>query len=527
MTAATSLPVDSYVRVSRVGDRSGESYISPDVQREANAACAKRLGYTLRDNPAEENESGGTMDRPTFQTIMQRIRDGESAGIVVYRLDRFARTLVGGYAALTEIAQHGAVFASASEAQFDFASASGRMTLQMHLMMAEYFRQLTRDSWATSVQRAVDRGVHPAPYGAYGYERTGGHLIPGDEAPYVLEAFRLRVEDHSSYGAIAAWLNENAPPRRYIEKSGQVRTPPWTGPAVQRMLQRRVYLGEAFYRVQSSKDGGDPIVNRDAHEPIVPEGLFMAAQEAVHTHSKARGGEVALLGGIVRCAGCRYVLSPGIVGAKDSPYRRRMYRCRKHHVSGECPAPASVTAERLEEFVEAVVCEMLDAGAAHAFAAPDDDERATVEQELTAARADIEAMRQDTEARKRLGTRWLEFLDPYLAREESALARLTDLHARSGSVTAELTSERYRTLPRDERRSVLSSMVGSVIVRKATGPRGRHSTPMDADRVCILSGPETVAQGFPAKSRDAGGVRSWDWPEGESKAGVLPAKRAA
>jgi hypothetical protein len=33
--ADLTLPVDGYIRVSRVGDRSGESYISSDVQREA------------------------------------------------------------------------------------------------------------------------------------------------------------------------------------------------------------------------------------------------------------------------------------------------------------------------------------------------------------------------------------------------------------------------------------------------------------------------------------------------------------
>src|SRR4051794_19728870 len=88
-------PIDGYIRVSRVGDRSGESYISPDVQRRAIEVWAAERGVELVMNEPEENVSGATMDRPVFNRIMARIRSGESGGVVVYKLDRFARTLVG------------------------------------------------------------------------------------------------------------------------------------------------------------------------------------------------------------------------------------------------------------------------------------------------------------------------------------------------------------------------------------------------------------------------------------------------
>jgi len=64
------------------------------------------------------------------------IRRGESKGIVVYRLDRFARTLIGGYTALSELVEHGGEFASASEPQFDFTMPQGRLFLQLSLGMA-------------------------------------------------------------------------------------------------------------------------------------------------------------------------------------------------------------------------------------------------------------------------------------------------------------------------------------------------------------------------------------------------------
>src|SRR5687767_1021420 len=108
-------PIDGYIRVSKVGDRSGESYISPDVQRQALEAWAAERDVELVVHEPEENVSGGTMDRPIFNRIMGRIRSRESGGIVVYKLDRFARTLVGGLTTLNELTERRALFASATE----------------------------------------------------------------------------------------------------------------------------------------------------------------------------------------------------------------------------------------------------------------------------------------------------------------------------------------------------------------------------------------------------------------------------
>ena len=124
-------------------------------------AAERSVELVLHD--PEENVSGATMDRPIFNRIMRRIRAGESGGIVVYKLDRFARTLVGGLTTLNELTDHRALFASATEPLFDFTTADGRIFLQINLMMAEYFRERTREGWETSLTYAVGRGVHIAP----------------------------------------------------------------------------------------------------------------------------------------------------------------------------------------------------------------------------------------------------------------------------------------------------------------------------------------------------------------------------
>lgn len=510
------LPVDGYIRVSRVGDREGESYISPDVQASAIARLAAEHGLQLVMHPAEENESGGSMDRPIFNRVMERIRAGESGGILVYTLDRFARDLVGGYTLLTEIAARGAVFASATEPQFDFVTATGRMFMQMQLMLAEYFRERTKENWAVAVQTAVSRGVHPAPYGAYGYDRVAGRLVPNDAAPFVVKAFRLRVDDRWTYGRIAEWLNEHAPP--HIGSDGQER--PWTGPSVQRMLARRVYLGEAFYGVQVNTTGRDPYVNPDAHDvlPGLDEDLWLAAQRPIHTHSKKRGDDSPepLLQGMVRCAGCRYVMSAGYTGSE--PYRRRQYRCRGRHVSGTCEARASVVADRLETYVEQLVCAQLDQRAGSFSAIPVDQSLEHAQARLAAARKALDEMRQDTAARQRLGARWLSWVEPYLDDVEAAERELAAIRARSALAVHGVTSEQYMTLSRGERRIVLADLVDVVMVRRVGGPRGPHAIPLNPDRVIVLWHGQAPAD-LPLRSRFANGVQPFPWPTVEHDPG--------
>jgi DNA invertase Pin-like site-specific DNA recombinase len=144
------------------------------------------------------------MDRPILNAIMERIRRGESRGIVVYRLDRFARTLIGGYTALSELVEHGGEFASASEPQFDFTMPQGRLFLQLSLGMADYFRELNKENWETAARSAVERGVHVAP------------TAPSDMTAGPTDASRPTTTPRSSKRRFAcgASRDERGPPSR-------------------------------------------------------------------------------------------------------------------------------------------------------------------------------------------------------------------------------------------------------------------------------------------------------------------------
>ncbi len=495
------LPLDGYVRVSRVGKRKGEGFISPTVQERAIRDWAARSGHKIVMQPHELNVSGGTMDRPIFNSILERIRSGQSGGLVVYKLDRFSRSLLGAVGTLAEIGKHGAVFASATEPTLDYSTPSGRAFVQQMFVFAEFTRSTIKESWATSQRHAIERGIHISPNGYLGYDRgDDGRLVPNADAPVVAEIFRRRGAGES-WGVLASVLDEVAP-----HDHGA----PWTDQQAKGLCSKRIYLGEASRYVGQDRDGRGPIVNPDAHPPLVTAAQWQAAQKKPRVPSANGATDPHLLTGLVRCAGCRYSMSVG-----RGPKGERMYRCRGHHGSGTCPSSASVMADAIEAHVEEIVLADIDGTAS---LVPDTSERERAHADLEQARADLEGFRQDAAARRKLGTDWHDWLDTYLTAVQKGEAALARIDGRAAAVMEGLTRDHYLALPPSDRREVLAGFIDCVFVGRSHG-RGRNVDPI-GKRSRVLwrgEGPADLPQ---RRRRNA--IVSFDL-EGDIEAGVSAA----
>src|SRR4051794_26492909 len=106
------LTLDAYVRVSSVRGRGGDSFISPKVQRERIESWAESQGHRIARTHEELDVSGSTVDRPKLNAVMERIEAGETGGVVVFKLDRFGRTLVDSLGLIERIERSGGTFAS-------------------------------------------------------------------------------------------------------------------------------------------------------------------------------------------------------------------------------------------------------------------------------------------------------------------------------------------------------------------------------------------------------------------------------
>lgn len=478
MSSPVPLTLDAYVRVSKVAGRGGESFISPAVQTERITAWAQMHGASLTWHEPELDVSGGRMNRPVFDRIMGRIRAGETGGVVVAKLDRFARTLVGALATIEELEQHGAVLVSVQD-NIDLSTPMGKAFLRILLVFAELERDRISESWRTATASAIDRGIHIAKHTPVGYIKTPEkRLAPGRDAPAIHQAFVMRAA-HASRTEIARRLDELAP----RPHGGR-----WTPPMVDRIIANRVYIGHAYRGEQ---------VNPNAHPPIVTPAEWQAANNAP-VRAAPRGKKPNLLGGIARCAACRYLLAPGKSRfAGENGALALGYRCRGTHTAGTCPEPASINARKLESYIEGVWrAQMAGEGL---LVQTDDQALHEATEELSAAEQELAVFAADLTARRVLGAGYHDALAARAAAVDAARAQLGHAGAAKPGV-GEI--DRYDQLPVADRKRIIGASIDAVIVT-----RGHSRTPI-RDRVTVLwrgEGPDDL----PRRGRNNGPIRPY------------------
>ena len=469
---------DGYVRVSRTAGRGGESFISPEVQRQKIEGWAQLHGVEIVRWWEELDQSGRKRDRPMFQEALARCERGESGGIVVARLDRFARSAVDALESIKRLNVAGARLVSVED-NFDGSTPMGRFAIGILTLIAELELERITESWDTAVSEAVKRGVHISARVPVGYRKLGKGkgLEPVEPAASVVaEVFRKRAVG-ASYTDLA----------RFLERQGVLPStgnPHWSSSGVVTLLKNRVYLGEA----RSGK-----AVNRTAHTAIVTRAEFDAAQAArsVLPTPKAALASEALLKGLARCAGCGHTLK--ITGAHLSSAGRRVpnYYCHGRYANGLCPARATIIATKLDPYVEKTVLAALRAQGgplAQALAASEQLEaahRAVDEAEHELAlylEADLisvvgqEAFRRGVETRQRA--------------VDTARATLSELQ-RQSELGEDLASgdllQAWPTLTVQEKRLLLHGLLDRVVVARANG-RGKNAPPIENRVTIVLRG---------------------------------------
>jgi len=329
----SALPLDIYIRVSRVGSR-GENLISPDEQERDARTFARSRGLVIgKVLPPDLDQPGGTLDRPNLQEGLRRVEAGISGGLIVSYLSRATRDTRQGLDLLDRVTRAGgAIYAPNLP---DYTTADGRMLTTIQLAIDTGYRDRKREEFERAKEGAVKRGIPVNNRAPVGYRKGKDRRLQPHKrvAPLVREAFEMRARGEGP-SAIGDFLQAHG-----VRTSQGSRT--WSKPAIYGLLRNRVYLGEIGY-------GRDRrYVNANAHEPIVDLALWQAAQHPSKNGQRrlapARGSRPYLLSGIARCAGCGYSLQ-GTTTGRGKP----VYRCTRRHASGVCPAPAYIPAEDLE-----------------------------------------------------------------------------------------------------------------------------------------------------------------------------------
>lgn len=208
---------------------------------------------------------------------------------------------------------------------------------------------------------------------------------------------------------------------------------------------------------------------------------------AVKAQAPSRGdGEGTLLAGLVRCAGCRYVMSRGATQGVGRPEQLLTYTCRRHHSAGRCEASCAIKRELVEQYVEEEFPKRYADVSIQGVI--DSTGMDAARQELLEAEAELEAFRDNERIRAALRAVGDSSFEEGIAgcAEKVLAAREKLATVRASAIGFDLPDAiSYRKLTLPERRALLRAGIGAVFVRRSLTRGGRGRVPDPAARVHI------------------------------------------
>jgi site-specific DNA recombinase len=350
------------IRVSQVHGRQGESFASPDEQRERIKAACERDGLRLIQTFEELDISGGAAlaKRPGLSQAVSAIEAGEADVVAAAYFDRLFRSLATQAEVVERVEQAGGQVLAVDVGEITNGSAGQWLSGTMLGAVSEYYRRSAKDRGKQTADSAIARGV--ANRVPFGYMRNASGdgikvnpkldskaLVPDPEtAPYVQRVFQMRADGYA-WSDISRWLSdEGIKPtlagQTYV-KNGETRThgDNWTTSALRNLIANEIYLGVVTLGSRRREN---------AHEPLVSRSVFNAAQS---TQTVQRNGRNAagIAGGLLTCGCCGRRLS--VTGTNPA------YTCRRT-IGGKCERPTFVSRDRADEYVERAVIEVLAQG---------------------------------------------------------------------------------------------------------------------------------------------------------------------
>jgi site-specific DNA recombinase len=156
-----------------------QEFNSLDAQREACAsyvASQKHEGWVLLPAAYEDGGlSGGSLERPALQRLMQDMRDGHVDQIIVYKIDRLTRSLADFSKIVDVLDAAGASFVSVTQS-FNTATSMGRLTLNMLLSFAQFEREVTAERIRDKIAASKRKGLWMGGNVPLGYDPDGRTL---------------------------------------------------------------------------------------------------------------------------------------------------------------------------------------------------------------------------------------------------------------------------------------------------------------------------------------------------------------
>lgn len=348
-----------YVRLSNLTDET----TSPARQREAiEKKCADK-GWTLvdvvEDLDVSASKSKTRLDRPGLDRVRAMVAAGEADVVVVWKLDRLARSVVALSTLTDEWDRCGAALASTAE-EFDTTTAAGRMMRNLLSVFAEFEADTIRERVLSSRSHLAKEAKWPGGAAPFGYrsiphESGSGRalVVNPDEAEVVRKAAEEVLGGASCYVVVKrlnAELDRLADEGLPADGARPRKAARWSISSLKAVLTGDALLGRLTHRGDVIRgDDGLPV---EVWEPLLPVADVERLRDLLAPKPAAdrRRRAARLLSGLIVCSGCGSRLRVNTT-TTTAGNRLIRYGCRGATDGQGCAAPSSVSALPMEEYV--------------------------------------------------------------------------------------------------------------------------------------------------------------------------------
>jgi site-specific DNA recombinase len=434
-----------------MGDRkAGAPNVHADSEQVKEVTAeAKRMGIRVRMLAPELDVSGGLPinDRPSLRDAVEGVEQSKYGGIIVAYLSRLGRNVREQLQVWDRVEAAGGRIIVVRE-RIDTSTPSGRyirtiLAANDERELEEYTERFERlREWATAV------GVWQQPQTPRGYRKdpVTRKLVPDMHAEQIRRTFRSRGAGET-ISSLARDLG--------MTQSG-----------ARALLRNRVYLGE----LRLGK-----YVNRTAHEPLITEEEWLAAQRLRSSRPGRTEEFPALLAGLVRCASCGHIMSRSRDGRNGGTYA-----CHVQHSGGRCTRPVGITHGPLDQYVEEVA--LVELANLKPTAAKSDRDITAAQRTLIQAERELAAYLEGVSAADLAPRQYAEGARQRREAVDDARERVGELLDRRPGLVDGDPIAAWKRMHRGQRNRLLRSLIECIIV----APVGRGNRVPVGERVRVI-----------------------------------------
>jgi site-specific DNA recombinase len=175
-----------------------QEFNSLHAQREACAAyiaSQKHEGWVMLPDAYDDGGlSGGSLERPALQHLLDDVRSGRVDQIVVYKIDRLTRSLAD-FAKIVDVLDAAGRVLRVGHPVFNTATSMGRLTLNMLLSFAQFEREVTAERIRDKIAASKRKGLWMGGKVPLGYDPDGRTLkVNETEAKTIRRLYDLYEE---------------------------------------------------------------------------------------------------------------------------------------------------------------------------------------------------------------------------------------------------------------------------------------------------------------------------------------------